>query len=267
MIRAYRKRWIKRHQKYENKARIIFQKAFKEIALKIPFNEIKEDNYTVFTDFFISEKEITKAFEKVYLEIGVNHGLIVGKEINKQIKQKDFITDVFLDTFKNGLISWLFQNGGQRIETVRYTFIEYINGVIARGFDEGKTVRQISTDIYKIINSRNFYKWQSLRIARTETTTAANYAATVSSSVSGVLMDKVWVSGQDLRTRRVPEDKYDHYHMNQVKVNLEKPFSVSGEKLLYPGDPKGSAGNVINCRCTVAQVVRRDKNGKIMRST
>jgi hypothetical protein len=34
---------------------------------------------------------------------------------------------------------------------------------------------------------------------------------------------------------------------------------------MFPGDPKGSAGNVVNCRCSVAQVVRRDKDGNIMR--
>ena len=29
-------------------------------------------------------------------------------------------------------------------------------------------------------------------------------------------------------------------------------FDVDGEQLAYPGDPSGSAGNVINCRCTIA---------------
>jgi len=36
--------------------------------------------------------------------------------------------------------------------------------------------------------------------------------------------------------------------------------------LQFPGDQKnGSAGNVINCRCAVAQRVKRDKNGNIIR--
>ena len=123
----------------------------------------------------------------------------------------------------------------------------------------------IATDMEKLIKSRNFYRWQALRIARTETTAASNYAATVSSSVSGVLMDKVWVSALDARTRQEPESRFDHYHMNQVRVPLEEAFNVSGEKLMFPGDPKGSAGNVVNCRCSVAQVVRRDKDGNIIR--
>ena len=30
-----------------------------------------------------------------------------------------------------------------------------------------------------------------------------------------------------------------------------KPFNVGGELLMYPSDPKGSAANVINCRCVL----------------
>jgi hypothetical protein len=75
-------------------------------------------------------------------------------------------------------------------------------------------------------------------------------------------MDKVWISALDERTR---QGKFNHLEMNQKRVPLDKPFNVSGEKLMFPGDPKGSAGNVVNCRCSVAQVVRRDADGNIMR--
>jgi hypothetical protein len=33
-------------------------------------------------------------------------------------------------------------------------------------------------------------------------------------------------------------------------------FMVGGEELRYPGDPKGSAGNIIFCLCTVIPIVR-----------
>ena len=77
-------------------------------------------------------------------------------------------------------------------------------------------------------------------------------------------MDKVWVSSIDNRTRRRPEDEFDHVEMNGVRVPLSEPFIVGGEEMMFPGDPKGSAGNTINCRCTVAQVVRRDSLGNII---
>jgi hypothetical protein len=66
------------------------------------------------------------------------------------------------------------------------------------------------------------------------------------------------------RTRQPPDSTFDHYNMNQIRVPLDKPFNVSGQNLMFPGDPNGSAGNVINCRCSVAQVARRDADGNIM---
>ncbi len=33
-------------------------------------------------------------------------------------------------------------------------------------------------------------------------------------------------------------------------VPLEDFFFVDGESLFEPGDPRGSAGNIINCRCS-----------------
>jgi len=36
---------------------------------------------------------------------------------------------------------------------------------------------------------------------------------------------------------------------------MDQPFIVDGESLDYPGDPSGSAANVINCRCGVSYLV------------
>lgn len=271
MMKAYRSTWLKLHSKYENKARIIFQNEFKAIARNIPFETMDLENYEVFTSFYIERKDVFNAYLKVYTEIGGNHGKRVGAEINKQINEKNFNITSFLNEFQNTLINWLNQFGGQRIVSVRQNYISYINELIAQGIADGKTIAIIATDLTKMINSRNFYRWQSLRIARTETTTASNYAATVASSVSGVLMDKIWISAQDKRTRRPPDSKFDHFNMNGTRVPLDKPFNVGGELIMFAGAPTNvngtqtSGGNVINCRCVNAQLVRRDKDGKIMR--
>lgn len=271
MSKSYRRIWLKLHSKYENKARIIFQRTFKEIALTIPFDNMTEENYPIFTSFYVTEESIFNAYVKVYTEVGETHGERTGREINKQINQKDFTFDAFTNEFQKTLIKWLKEFGGQRIVSVKDNYIQYINQLIQRGVNDGKTISQISTDMNKMIKSRNWYRWQSLRIARTETTTAANYSATVASSVSGVLMDKIWISAQDSRTRQPPNSKFDHYDMNNVRVPLDKPFNVSGELLMFAGAPNtvnganSSGGNVINCRCVNAQLVRRDENGKIMR--
>ena len=265
MIRQYRKQWLKWHDGYERTARIIFQSTFKQIAKDIPFQKMTEGTYKAYLETHVSKEKIFDSYVKVYSEVGTKHGKRVGVQINKQINQKNFSVDGFLNEFQRTLIDFLVTNEGSRITSVRRSYVKFLTQIMSKGIEEGKTISMISTDMTKLIKSRNFYRWQALRIARTETTAASNYAATVSSSVSGVLMDKVWVSALDARTRRPPESKFDHYNMNQIKVPLDKPFNVSGENLMFPGDPNGSGSNVVNCRCSVAQVVRRDANGNIMR--
>ena len=265
MIRQYRKQWLKWHGGYERMARIIFQRTFKEIAKDIPFERMTVGTYKAYLQTHVSKEKIFDSYVNVYSEVGIKHGKRVGVQINKQINEKNFTIDGFLNEFQRTLIRFLLDNEGSRITTVRQSYIQYLTQIMTKGIEEGKTISIIASDMTKLIKSRNFYRWQALRIARTETTAASNYAATVSSSVSGVLMDKVWISALDARTRQAPDSKFDHYDMNQTRVPLDKPFNVSGEKLMFPGDPKGSGGNVINCRCSVAQVVRRDKDGNIIR--
>ena len=60
---------------------------------------------------------------------------------------------------------------------------------------------------------------------------------------TGLVMMKNWEATPDERTRA--------WHRGVESVPLDDPFIVDGEELQVPGDPAGSAGNVINCRCTI----------------
>jgi len=144
----------------------------------------------------------------------------------------------------------------------------------------------LASDIHKLIGRRDFYRWQALRIARTESTNTANSAALVAGDSSGLVYDKIWISGHDNRVRHFPDDNFDHRKMDGQVVAKEDYFETSGvvkdasgnkipfkEYILHPGADtvkgggKSSAGNIINCRCTSALIVKRDSNGRIMRTS
>lgn len=59
----------------------------------------------------------------------------------------------------------------------------------------------------------------------------------------GYVLVKVWNSRKDSKVRDA------HSRADGQEAQLDKPFYVGGERLMYPADPNGSAGNVINCRC------------------
>ncbi len=259
----YRKAWERYHRSYEKTAYKLLNGFFRESLSRLDVELLTESNYRVFTNFMITESSMQAIYLEIYSEIGLIHGQIVGKNINRELT-KNFTIENFISQFQRNLLTWLIESGGQRIVTVRKSFIEYINEVIARGINDGKSMSQIATDLQKLVKSRRFYRWQSLRIARTETTTAANYAASIASEISGFVMQKVWISVKDSRTRRPPEDRYNHWDMDGVKVSENSEFIVSGEKMRFPGDPNASEGNVINCRCTVAHVPKRDSDGNLI---
>lgn len=260
----YRKRWIRRHGKYEKQAYKIFIGALRDMANNIPFDTLTESNYDIVVSTSIKIEDLQKAYFDVYNSVGKQEGIFVGNNINKQIKE--WTTNAFLSEWDKRLLSWLFENSSYRIVTVQNDYIDFIRLFLTNGINEGKTIQELAKELQLFINKRNFYRYQALRIARTETTAAANYAATVSAGISGVVTDKIWISSQDARTRRPPKSPYNHFVMNGVKVGKDEPFNVSGQELMFPGDPKGAAGNVINCRCSSAIVPRRDKNGRIIRS-
>lgn len=264
-FRTYRKQWLKWHGKYELRAYRLIRKRLREQTLKIPFNEINENNFSFYFDIYLTKRFFQDLFLEIYTEIGVLHGKRVGKFINNQINQKNLFENYFDSQFLVDVQRYLLRTYNINITTVQETYREYLLQIISNGFIEGKPLPEVVKDLQRVVKSRNFYKYQAFRIARTESTSASNYSAFSASNSLGIAMDKVWLSSQDKRTRRTPPDKYDHFHMNNVRVPLNEPFLVSGEKLMFPGDQEnGSAGNVINCRCTMVQVVRKDKQGNII---
>lgn len=63
---------------------------------------------------------------------------------------------------------------------------------------------------------------------------------------------KVWLSTEDQRTRPT------HVEADGQRTLLSSPFRVGGAQLLFPGDPRGPAQEIINCRCSLLPVVLGD---------
>lgn len=102
----------------------------------------------------------------------------------------------------------------------------------------------------------------TIRIARTETTRVENSAhqeVANESARQGFNVWKKWVATQDDRTRDA------HRDMDGVEVPYDEPFVVDGEEMMYPGDTSlgASAGNVINCRCVMVEVIKDKAGNKV----
>lgn len=137
--------------------------------------------------------------------------------------------------------------------------------ITGASFDD--IVRQITT-------SSELGPMRARRIARTETVTAANGAAMIYAQTSGNVMEKVWISVKDKRTRH--NAWANHVTIDGTKIDIEEPFLLKSQKLgdifmMQPGvrkQPNGlavPASEIVNCRCVVAFNAKRDSQGRIIR--
>lgn len=161
------------------------------------------------------------------------------------------------------MVALLGETAGERITAIveesRAQAIEIIKSTLQQAVEEGMGTSETSV----LLRDNLGGKWgtdatyRAARIARTEVTQASNLGSLVGAQNAGVPLQKVWLSTRDSRTRRRKgPGKYEHYNKfpagpDGEKRELNERFTKTGESLEYPGDYAGSAGNVINCRCTM----------------
>lgn len=121
---------------------------------------------------------------------------------------------------------------------------------IQEGARLGEDVEAITLRVQRVVGNAT---WRARRIARTETTRAANNASLAEMLFTGLKGDKRWQANDDARTRPT------HHDADGQQVPLPEPFDVGGFPLLYPGDPTGPPQETINCRCDLVHVVPVDQ--------
>ncbi len=192
--------------------------------------------------------DFTEIYKDMYGAIGLRFAKWYSRTINKYLK-KDGISqnDIWLEAFRaKGA-----QVAAQRVVSVQGTAKKNLiktmqgfmqdEGFITTGYKErGRILR----NKFKGLN-----RYQAERIVRTESIYAANYATTQSALTAfpNQVLVKEWITSLDDKTRDA------HVSANGQTVGVNDNFNVSGELLKEPGDPNGSAKNIIHCRCSSAK--------------
>jgi len=98
-------------------------------------------------------------------------------------------------------------------------------------------------------------KYRAETIARTESLRMTNMAnqhiydnAVEEGSIQAADYRRFWVNTKDTRTR---DAHVSLPSMNPLGVALNEPFKSTLGNIMYPHDPNASAGNTVNCRCTL----------------
>ena len=130
-------------------------------------------------------------------------------------------------------------------KTTRDLAIKAIKGAIDEGLEEGLGMREISKKIDAAVKLewRHMKTFRPLQIARTEVLSASNYASYQGALGTGLEVQKVWLHSFLMNERPW------HLSYSGTAVDINEPFILDGDRMRFPGDPRASARNTINCRC------------------
>lgn len=170
-------------------------------------------------------------------ELGIRQGLteaggLSGDDLNKKteaVKQ--------LPVFRGKLVI-----STHKLTGVNKTTQQLVATHLREGLDAGEGLNELSSRIAADLGSS---RARALSIARTQTAGAVGTGRHEGLKAAGLEL-KSWVDSHDDDVRDAHKQANKDYANG---IPIDQPFVVGGENLMYPADPAGSAGNIINCRC------------------
>ena len=224
--------------------------------------------------FEVTDADFLPVYKRIYDQVGLAEATLTINSMPQEKGKKDIIdaiANLFITTGDQATIRFVRELMQQyfdvyimqRLQEVTETTRRQIQLSIQEGIDQGLGSAEIAKAIRKRAPEIN--KTRSVRIARTETVTAANKAQLLSHEASPFVYQKAWLPVVDDRTRP------GHIAMNANNfIDLWDYFQVrSGDgviqEMLAPGDTGGDASNVVNCRCVMRFKAKKGADGRLIR--
>ena len=250
---AYGKVYSKFNSRIERYALSFFFKVLKSQSkvIKSLLNEYPVEYLLNQLNNVIQEETFKKAFDEFYPKVGKTFLKFHKEQFDLSLKKDKNPVDAINVSFRDAekiaelaKISTLPEVADKVTKITQHTR-NIIRETIEKGIAANKTKKQISDEIQSKTGGI-IAKKRALTIARTETTFINSKAAEINIQDAPFKLDKVWIPANDMRTREA--------HLNMLghkPIKKEELFNVGGEQMAYPCDPRGSAANVVNCRCAI----------------
>lgn len=129
-------------------------------------------------------------------------------------------------------------------DEVNATTIQALRDTLEEGLADGEGLGELGDRISDVFDIARGLRTET--IARTEVGSALNFGRNAEMGLQGV-ESKRWLCIYS-------NSREAHIEADLQTVGINSTFEVDGEDLEYPQDPAGSAGNVINCQCSVSPV-------------
>ncbi len=232
--------WLKierRRLSFDKRTMNIMRAALNEQFRQFQRQCIQQGQLSIDCVDVINEIPIRNAMIKIYVMVGLSFAASVS------------IPKKFDHNLQSTILGWVNVNVAERIVGITAGTKLKIKSLVSKWVElqPSNIEREIRNEWNTISRTR------ATTIARTEVVSASNMGSIMGAEQQAaefeVDMNKLWLATRDGRTRDAHNDAD-----GQAK-KMKESFVVAGELLDFPGDPKGSPGNVINCRCAVTYEV------------
>jgi len=193
--------------------------------------------------------DLSEIYRQVYVNIGLKFAKWYSQNFDKVISKQVDVSgydDIWAERFNR--VSQ--QIAAERVTLVQGTAKATLVNVFKRLSSDPEFMTMGQREGGKLLRQKfsQYSKSQAERLIRTESTNAANYATLQSATdmFGQESLQKEWMTSVDGRERAA------HRFADGQIVGFKERFLVGGEQLFHPGDPSGSARNVVNCRCSTA---------------
>jgi hypothetical protein len=201
-------------------------------------------------------EKLMPVIQQMYIRGGLAKANTALSELRRLPKvQKKRSTFGFNAEWTRAIIAYFLDNMFNKVVLpISETTREYILQITSLGTTQGWSIEQI----VKEIEREDYLDGRVRRIVRTELNRAINYGAKLAADKFEYKTQKRWIAVHDNKTRHA------HLAADGQTVNQDATYTVGGEQMEFPGDPKASAANTIFCRCFSEVIAQRDENGRLI---
>lgn len=251
--------------KYYNQFKNSITKQFNNFGNRIKRDGLGAAQSSLGLDLW--SKDLMKIFESLYKEAAVLFGNSVYRALKIESNRKG-MTFGFNREWTQQMMDFLMAQGFALVSDITSTTKTKLLVIVKKGIEEGLSVDEI-VRIIKSDEQIAYAAFRARRIVRTEVMRSSNMASMMAADSHDFYVDKQWISARDNRTRRIPRNQFDHVELDGVIVKYDETFDETGKDgepvaAMQPGDISAPPGFTINCRCTVAFIPKRDKNGNLL---
>ena len=252
--------------KYTGKIQKLIRKQISSFKSKL--REVGIQRAVAWLQHQVYDPAVSVELQKLYKESVFAFGLFQYRnliQLSKVVK-KESAAFGFSESWNFSIIDFLSQHLLERaVVPVTATTRKLIMDVLEHGQQQGWGIERIITELASVDELTAF---RARRIVRTELGIAANFGTNLAAHEVEFETQEEWITAHDHRVRS------SHAVMDGVIINTGETFTVpiykgkkntgTTEQMTGPGDPKASAGNIINCRCTRALIPKRDENDELI---